>query len=98
MIFSTNYGKKDVKRKKCFIKNSSSNMNSCGIDIALIYKKTLSKNLIICVDELDLSFGQVKVVFSHSSKGHNGVRGVIKEFGHNKFWKIMIGIGRPMNT
>jgi PTH1 family peptidyl-tRNA hydrolase len=70
-------------------------MNISGAKIFNIYQKLGCKNLILAVDDLDTKIGSIKKSFATTSNGHNGVKSVIENFGHNRFWKIKIGIGRP---
>jgi PTH1 family peptidyl-tRNA hydrolase len=51
--------------------------------------------LIVIHDELDISFGDIKIKKSGSSGGHNGVQSVISYLGTEYFWRVRIGIGRP---
>ena len=70
-------------------------MNISGNKISHTYNKLNCNNLIVVVDDLDTPIGKIKKSFEVSSGGHNGVKSIIHNFGHNKFWKIKIGIGRP---
>lgn len=72
-------------------------MNISGNKINQIYQKLSCQNLLICTDDLDTKLGEVKKSFAVTSGGHNGIKSVIASFGHNQFWKIKIGIGRPDN-
>lgn len=50
-------------------------------------------HMVIVYDDKDVEFGQVKVSFSKSSGGHNGVESIINSFGKRDFYRIRIGIG-----
>lgn len=95
IFFNIESGHISYKNKKVFVLCSPDYMNVSGGKVLEVFKKLKAKNLIVLVDELDLSFGQIKVTYNGSAKGHNGIRSIISSFGGNSFWKVMIGIGRP---
>jgi len=78
-----------------FVLISPDLMNISGGKTFQVFKKLNCKNLILCCDDLDVKFGQIKKSFKVSSGGHNGTRSIIDSFSHNRFWKVKIGIGRP---
>jgi PTH1 family peptidyl-tRNA hydrolase len=81
-----------------FVYLSPDLMNISGNKIAIAYKKFHCEELIIVVDDLDTKIGEIKQSFGVSSGGHNGVKSIINNIGHNRFHKIKIGIGRPSET
>ena len=78
-----------------FVLISPDLMNISGGKTFQTFKKLNCRNLIVCCDDLDVKFGQIKKSFKVSSGGHNGTRSIIDSFGHNQFWKVKVGIGRP---
>lgn len=73
----------------------SSIMNECGPEIAekLGFYKLESSNLLVIHDDLDLSFGDLRLQLARSSAGHHGVDSVISALGTNFFWRLRAGIG-----
>lgn len=55
------------------------------------YKIPLAQ-ILVASDEIDIKFGQLRVVKGGSSAGHNGVQSVIDHLG-NEFGRLRIGIG-----
>ncbi len=72
-------------------------MNKSGIPIqrlASFYKIDL-KDIIVVHDDMDLAFGQIKIVRGRGHGGHNGIRSIIDAFGQKSCVRIRVGIGRP---
>jgi len=61
------------------------------------FYKLPSDELLVVHDDLDLSFGRLQVKFGGASGGHNGVQSVIDQLGTDQFWRLRVGIGRPMS-
>ncbi|MBI2414812.1 aminoacyl-tRNA hydrolase [candidate division WWE3 bacterium] len=74
-------------------------MNNSGEAISLVksYFKIEDDDVIVVHDDLDLSFLQKKKQKGASSAGHNGVQSVIDCLGTDEFWRLRVGIGRPLN-
>ena len=53
--------------------------------------------LVVIHDELELPLGKIKVSKGGSAKGHNGLKSCIASLGGTEFWKLGVGIGRPMS-
>lgn len=53
-------------------------------------------NLLVVYDDVDISFGKLKIRFGGGAAGHHGVESIIRELGTDKFWRLRIGIGRPI--
>lgn len=73
-------------------------MNLSGsliLNIASYYKIKLSEILVIR-DELDLLPGVLKIKYSSSHNGHNGIKSIISCFKKkSSFMQLCVGIGRP---
>lgn len=72
-------------------------MNKSGeaVSIAMQFYKIPVEDVIVVHDELELSFGDVRVKKGGGHKGHNGLRSIITQTGSADFHRIRIGIGRP---
>ena len=46
-------------------------------------------------DDIDLSYGTMRVHHSRGSGGHNGIKSVAATLGTTEFWRLRIGVGRP---
>lgn len=70
-------------------------MNNSGHVLSFLIKKGIKAEEILVVhDELEKNFGDIKIKFGGSAKGHNGLRSIISVIGSN-FWRLCFGIGRP---
>lgn len=72
-------------------------MNLSGKSVARwMRKESLPlERLVVCYDDLDLSFGAVKLKPSGGAGGHHGMESVIAELGGEYFPRIRVGIGDP---
>jgi len=72
-------------------------MNNSGHVCAYLKNKgIIDREVLIVHDELERPFGFVGFSFGGSHKGHNGLKSIIQFFG-NDFWRLKIGIGRPLD-
>ena len=81
-----------VLKPKTFMNESGKAINKC-----ISFYKIPLENLIVIYDEMDLSTGNVRIKFGGGSAGHNGVKSIISCLGSEKFTRIRIGIGKPIN-
>lgn len=58
------------------------------------YKPPLSQMMVI-FDDLDLSFGVVRIRPAGGSSGQKGMQSIIQQLGTDKFPRMRVGIGRP---
>ena len=75
-------------------------MNNSGeaVSKVLNFYKISPKELFILHDDVDLPFGKLKKQFGASSAGHRGVESIINELGTKEFWRVRIGVGKPVDT
>ncbi len=75
-------------------------MNESGraVQTLLGYYKLDTKSLIVIHDELDLAPGVLRTTESSRSAGHNGVQNIIDTLGTQDFYRLRLGIGRPIET
>lgn len=73
-------------------------MNRSGSAVGLIsrYYKFAVNEILVVHDELDLSAGVVKLKKGGGHAGHNGLRDIIANLGEKDFYRIRVGIGRPV--
>lgn len=53
------------------------------------------KDLMVVVDDIETSWGQVKIVFAGGTRGHNGLRSIQGLLGTMDFSQMRVGVGRP---
>ena len=73
-------------------------INDSGTPIKVHQKyKYYTSDILVAYDDLDLAPGKVRLKFSGGSGGHNGVKDIIEKLGTKEFWRLKIGIGKPLN-
>lgn len=71
------------------------NLSGHSVQKALAFFQLDKSALVVVHDELDLSFGAVRVKSGGGAAGHNGIRSIIEQLGSPDFVRVRIGIGRP---
>jgi len=73
-------------------------MNNSGMSVFKVAKfyKIEPEEILVVHDELDFQVGIVKLKFDGGHAGHNGIRDIIANLGSRKFYRLRIGIGRPV--
>ncbi len=73
-------------------------MNCSGQAVGLIarYYKINSDEILVIHDELDFEAGKVKIKKNGGHAGHNGLRDIIAHLDSHAFYRLRIGIGRPV--
>lgn len=72
------------------------NCSGSSVQKALSFFKIPENHMIVVFDDLDLPFGQIKTRFGGGHSGHNGVRSILDHVSNDKFYRLKIGIGRPV--
>jgi len=70
-------------------------MNLSGLAVGDLVEKLEirpEEDLIVVQDELDFSFGTLRIQRSRSSAGHNGIESIIDSLGTKDFLRIRIGV------
>jgi PTH1 family peptidyl-tRNA hydrolase len=72
-------------------------MNVSGPPIASLAKKhrVPVDRVIACHDEIDLSFGTLRVKRGGSTAGHHGLDSLAQALGSPDFYRVRMGVGRP---
>lgn len=72
-------------------------MNLSGQAVGELSRKNgISPDRVLVLhDELDLSFGTIRLKFSGGLAGHNGLKSVAAHLGTQDFVRLRLGIGRP---
>jgi PTH1 family peptidyl-tRNA hydrolase len=72
-------------------------MNLSGEAVAPIcnYFKVDSKSdLIVISDDVELDVGKLRVRPKGSAGGHNGLKNIIAQLGHDEFSRVRVGVGK----
>ena len=72
-------------------------MNNSGLAVRKIldFYKLDSQSVIVFHDDLDLTFGTLRVKCGGGHAGHNGLKSLDSMLGTPEYWRVRIGIGRP---
>lgn len=67
-------------------------MNNSGVAVAKFVPRNEVTNLIVIHDEIDLPFGEIKIVKGRGDGGNNGIKSIIEKLGSKDFVRIRVGI------
>jgi len=73
-------------------------MNASGFAVAELTRRyTLdASQLFVIHDDIDLPLGKLKIRFGGGGAGHHGVESIIQQLGTDEFWRVRLGIGKPI--
>jgi PTH1 family peptidyl-tRNA hydrolase len=54
-----------------------------------------AEDLMVVYDDLDLSFGRIRIRAGGSAAGHRGILSILETLADVPFYRVRIGIGRP---
>ncbi len=89
-------GKGVVAGCKCVLAKPQTFMNLSGESVrALVdyYKADETWELIVVSDDVSLALGQLRVRKKGSAGGHNGLKNIIAQLGHDSFLRVKMGVG-----
>ena len=74
-------------------------INDSGTPLKSFIKNTniVPSHMIVAYDDLDLEAGKIRLKFSGGSGGHNGIKDIVEKIGTKDFWRLKIGIGKPLD-
>jgi PTH1 family peptidyl-tRNA hydrolase len=77
---------------------SKSYMNESGGPIKALatFFKVEPANIIVIHDELDIAFDAIRVKLAGGDNGHNGLKSLTSSLGTANYYRIRMGIGRPI--
>jgi PTH1 family peptidyl-tRNA hydrolase len=95
--FDSQYTRSRIKGWDVFLVKPLTYMNRSGFPIHKFasYYKVDMEDIIVVHDDMDLAFGQIKIVKSRGHGGHNGVRSIINIFGKSDCVRVRVGVGHP---
>lgn len=71
------------------------NVSGESVQPAMRFFKVALADVLVIHDELDLSFGDVRLKMGGGLAGHNGLKSIVQHCGGPDFGRLRIGIGRP---
>lgn len=74
-------------------------MNESGrsVGLASSYFGIKADEILVVSDDLELAFGTIRLQQGGGLKGHNGLKSIQSALGSGDFWRLRIGIGRPIH-
>jgi PTH1 family peptidyl-tRNA hydrolase len=77
---------------------SKSYMNESGGPIKALasFYSVEPVNIIVLHDELDIGFAAIRSKLAGGDNGHNGLKSLTSSFGTAEYYRVRLGIGRPM--
>lgn len=61
------------------------------------FYKIEPKDILVIHDDIDLPVGKIQLKLWWSSAGHNGLKSIIEKIWTKDFWRLRIGVDRPIN-
>ena len=89
-------GKGIINGTKVILVKPLTYMNLSGEAIRAVvdyYKADEESELIVIYDDINLDVGQLRIRKKGSAGGHNGIKNIITNLGHDNFNRIKIGVG-----
>lgn len=87
-----------VDAASVIIAKSKSYMNETGGPAKALaaFYKVEPANIIAIHDELDIPFAAIRSKIAGGDNGHNGLKSMTSSFGTAEYFRVRMGIGRPM--
>lgn len=84
-----------LRGNKLYLLKPSTYMNLSGNAVRywMQQKKIQTENLLVCVDDLALPFGKIRLKPSGSEAGHNGLKHITSVLGTQNYARLRFGIG-----
>lgn len=89
-------GKGMINGTKVILVKPLTYMNLSGEAIHAVseyYKIDETEELLVIYDDISLDLGQIRIRKKGSAGGHNGLKSIIANLGHDTFRRIKIGVG-----
>ena len=95
--FKAVYGKGRIGSERVILVKPLTYMNLSGEAVAPIcnyFKVDTKEELIVISDDVELDVGKLRIRPKGSSGGHNGLKNIIAQLGHEEFTRVRIGVGK----
>lgn len=84
-------------REKIIKPMTMMNLSGTAVSEAASFFKLKADEILVVHDSLELSLGEAKMQKGGGTQGHNGIRNIVERLGKEDFWRLRIGIGRPIH-
>ncbi len=87
-----------VDTHSIILAKSKSYMNESGGPIKALasFYSIEPANIIILHDELDIGYAAIRSKIAGGDNGHNGLKSLTSSFGTAEYYRVRLGIGRPL--
>ena len=87
-----------VDAHSIILAKSKSYMNESGGPIKALatFYSVEPANIIVLHDELDIPYAAIRAKVAGGDNGHNGLKSLTSSFGTADYFRVRLGIGRPM--
>lgn len=75
--------------------HSYMNLSGGPVSALMTFYKASPERLVVIHDELDVSFGAVRLKQGGGDNGHNGLRSISQSLGTRDYYRARFGVGRP---
>lgn len=89
-------GRGVVAGQKCILAKPLTYMNlsgECVRELVDYYKVDETAELVVISDDISLEPGQLRIRKKGSAGGHNGLKNIIGQLGHDTFVRVRVGVG-----
>ncbi len=87
-----------LTKKRLLMPNTYMNESGRSVKAAMDWFGLKNDQVLIIADDIDLPIGKIRFRFQGSSGGHNGIKSIINHLGNERFCRIKIGIGNPIQN
>lgn len=89
-----------VGKEKVLLIKPDTFMNASGTAVSQLvhFYKLTPLDIVVIHDDLDIASGTYKTTPSSRAAGHNGVQDIIDKLGTQDFFRVRLGIGRPVEV
>ena len=94
--FNAVFGRGSINGVEVVLAKPQAFMNRSGPPIRNLanFFKILCKDIVVVHDDIDLTFGRIKIKMKGGHGGHKGIISLIDAFGSGEFARIRVGVGR----
>jgi PTH1 family peptidyl-tRNA hydrolase len=87
-----------INAHQIILAKSHSYMNETGGPIKALsnFYSIEPENIIVLHDELDIGFAAIRTKLGGGDNGHNGLKSMTSAFNTPDYYRVRLGIGRPM--
>lgn len=82
---------------KLLIPTTFMNLSGQAVKAVATFYKVPPEEILIIHDELDFAAGIIKLKFGGGNNGHNGLKDIIANLHSADFYRLRLGIGRPID-